>query len=298
MKSLLPFPKIYTFALLAAFLLAGAVQAQETLEIEKDTRPVRNMFESTWMIDNQTVIVPIQGTFQMDILHRFGTLENGYDDFFGLYAPSNIRIGLNYVPINNLQLGFGFTKERMMWDFNAKYSLFQQGREGGWPVSATYFVNLGWDTRDAANFIETTDRFSCFHQLMLARKLTRQFSLQAALSLSHFNFQRQIPTDENPEITQKMNNDHLALALMGRYKVTPTLAVIAGYDLPITEHEVNNPEPNLSFGIEVVSSSHAFQIFVGNYKNIVPQLNNVFNSNSIGDGQFLIGFNMTRLWNF
>lgn len=283
---------------IAFLLLAGAAGAQDEGETGKDTRPVRNTFESIWLIDNQTVMVPIKGTFEMDIQHRFGTIDNGYDDFWGLYANSNIRLGFNYVPIEKLQIGFGFATERKFWDFNAKYALFQQGREGGWPVSVTYFVNAAIDTRDKGNFPKDTyegvDRFSYFHQLMFARKFTPAFSLQANVNLSHFNFQELVPGEENPDDLLQMNNDHLSLSFLGRLKVSNTMSVIAGYDLPLTNHEVNNPESNLSFGIEVVSSAHAFQIFVGNYKGIVPQYNNVFNQNT----DFLIGFNMTRLWNF
>jgi hypothetical protein len=45
-------------------------------------------------MDYQTVIVPIKGTMEMDIQHRFGTVDNGKKDAWGIFAPSNIRIGL------------------------------------------------------------------------------------------------------------------------------------------------------------------------------------------------------------
>ena len=86
--------------------------------------------------------------------------------------------------------------------------------------------------------------------------------------------------------------------LGGRYKISERTAIIANYDQPLSEHLTNNPHPNLSFGIELSTSSHAFQIFAGNYYGIVPQSNNVYNQNDYRDGQFLIGFNITRLWNF
>ena len=47
-------------------------------------------------------MVPIKGTFEMDIMHRFGTLETGYEDFYGFFAPSNIRLGFDYVPVNQI----------------------------------------------------------------------------------------------------------------------------------------------------------------------------------------------------
>ena len=61
--------------LVTAFLLCSTnvLFAQESTADEKDTRPVKNMFESIWLIDNQTAIVPFKGTFEFDILHRFGT---------------------------------------------------------------------------------------------------------------------------------------------------------------------------------------------------------------------------------
>ena len=81
--------------MIALLLVAGVVQAQDEEEDDgKDLRPVRSTFQSTWLIDNQTVEVPVKGTFQFDIIHRFGPMSNGFSVFFGLYAPSNIRLGL------------------------------------------------------------------------------------------------------------------------------------------------------------------------------------------------------------
>ena len=91
--------------------------------VAEERKPVKNMFESIWIIDNQTVMVPFKNTLEFDIQHRFGLVENGYEDFWGLYAPSNIRLGFSYVPINNLMVGFGLTKQNLTWDFNAKYAL-------------------------------------------------------------------------------------------------------------------------------------------------------------------------------
>ena len=74
----------------------------QTLSIKsRGLQRVGNTFESIWLIDNQTVHVPLRRTFEFDILHRFGTIKNGYSDFLGLYAPSNIRIGFGYTPITD-----------------------------------------------------------------------------------------------------------------------------------------------------------------------------------------------------
>ena len=97
--------------LMNTFLLAqvDSTVVKETAATAK-VKPVKNTFESVWISDNQTVMVPIKGTMEMDIMHRFGTWNKGYQDFWGFFAPSNIRIGISYVPINKLNVGIGFTK--------------------------------------------------------------------------------------------------------------------------------------------------------------------------------------------
>ena len=284
-------------------LIAGIFSPIQSQEIDPDSvqaiyihsrglQRVGNTFESVWLIDNQTVLVPLRRTFEFDIQHRFGTVVNGYSDFWGIYAPSNIRIGFGYTPINNLMVGFGFTKDRLLWDFNMKYALLKE--RSGAPVSITYFGNMAVDTRKKDNFVNSTDRYSYFHQVMLARKLSRDFSAQVSLNLSHFNaVEGYISVDE--QVEGKMKNDHYSFSLLGRYKISDALSFIANYDQPITKHKVNNPNPNLSIGVELATPLHAFQIFFGNYKWMVPQYNHVLNQNDFSNGEFLLGFNITRL---
>ncbi len=286
---------VFVLSLCTAF----SAFAQEESTSEKDTRPVKNIFESIWLADNQTVVVPFKGTFEVDFQHRFGTWNKGYDDFFGIFAPSNMRIGFDYVPMDRLMVGFGFTKQDLLWDVYGKYALLRQGRSGGSPVFLTYYVNAAIDTREKeiTNFSEGTDRYSFYHELMVARKLTEGISLQVSGSLSWFNFKDQVYSSEGVDLGRD-KNAHFAAGALAKVKLSNTIRVIVAYDQPITNHKFIDPKPNLSLGIEMVTSAHAFQIFVGNYKNLVPQYNSTFNTNSFGDNEILIGFNITRLWNF
>jgi hypothetical protein len=263
----------------------------------KASKPVKNMFESIWLIDNQTVLVPIKGTFEMDFQHRFGIWENGYEDFFGLFASSNIRLGANYSPIDHLNVGIGLTKYKMLWDANVKYAILQQMTEGGSPVSLTYYGNAAIDTRSEDNFVHFSDRLTYFNQLIVARKLTPKFSAQVAPSLSHTNVVNGYYSEPG-KVSPEREHNHFAIAVNGRYKLTETLSLLGNYDQPITKHKSGNPHPNLAFGLEVTTSSHAFQIFAGNYYYLSPQQNNMYNQNDYTKGEFLIGFNITRLWNF
>ena len=60
----------------------------------------------------------------------------------------------------------------------------------------------------------------------------------------------------------------------------------------------NPAKPNFGIGIEISTSTHAFQIFAGSSAGIIQQENLHYNQNNFWDGQFLIGFNITRLWSF
>lgn len=277
-------------------------------------KPVKNTFQSVWIIDNQTVMVPVKGTFEMDIMHRFGTVQKGYEDFWGFFAPSNIRLGVSYVPISKLNLGIGITKRNMLVDLNAKYAIITQTPHK-YPVSVSFYTNMAFDTRkDADNsiFKYKTQRMSFFNQLLIARKVNDKLSLQLAPSLSHQNSVNGYYTknDSTGKATyQEMNFDHFAVAFSARYKFTTVTSLMLNYDQPLTKHPSRNPSPNLSLGVEMNTSSHSFQIFIGNYYNLSPQQNNLYNTNSafgytnldgskVGGGQFVIGFNITRVWNY
>ncbi len=329
-------------------LLNGSLFAQDTIKVEEETsavakiKPVKNTFQSVWIIDNQTVMVPVKGTFEMDIMHRFGTVDKGYDDFWGFFAPSNIRIGVSYAPINKLNIGIGFAKTTAtiipyqdkpssvsgpFWDGSLKYSIITQTK-GKYPVSASYYFNMGVNTkkdpaheiyRDTNSFGNKTtilgissDRFSFFHQLIIARKITNKLSVQIAPSVSHQNVVNgyfvQIDSTKL-KVNPSMEHNHFAIAASVRYKLTESMALNLNYDQPLTKHVANNPNPSLSFGMEINTSSHAFQLFFTNFYYINPQTNNLYNHNSpfdytdasnnkINGGKYLIGFNITRLWNY
>ncbi len=326
--------------LLNTALLAQSDSAAVTTEqaTPAKIKPVKNTFQSIWLSDNQTVMVPVKGTLEMDIMHRFGTWNKGYEDFLGFFASSNIRLGVNYVPIDKLNVGIGFTKTTAavipqastssvsgpLWDGSLKYSIITQTK-GKYPVSVSYYVNASYNTKkDVAKDIykNWSDRLSFFHQILIARKITEKLSVQVAPSLSHHNAVNGYYTklnDSTLKINRSMQFEHFAVALSARYKLTNVTSLMINYDQPITKHPTKNPNPSVSFGVEFNTSSHSFQLFFTNYYYLNPAINNMYNSNNpfaytdkstddpattidestkVKGGRFLIGFNITRLWNY
>jgi len=294
-------------------LLCGSVtglKAQDTSAKSKDTTAAapevkkksyaKNTFEGNYLIDNQTVMVPIKGTFEFAIQHRFGTVEHKFTDLFGLFATATMRLGFSYTPIKDLQVGFGATNERMQVDWNLKYAIIKQTRDNAMPVSITYYGNVAMDTRKKDNttlFVTTSDRFSYFNQIIIAHKFSEALSLQVSPSMSHFNNLLGY-TDNEGVVHPIYKNDSFSMSASGRFAISPKTAIIGNYDQPLTQHPANNPHPNLSIGLEMKSSGHDFEVFIGNYSSLIPQNNNLYNQNDFTKSQFLIGFNITRLWNF
>ena len=256
-------------------------------------KPVKGTFSGPVLIDNQTVMVPNKGTFTFDFEHRFGNL-NLYKDMYGLFNISSILLDFNYVPIKNVEIGFGLCSYNMTWDLNLKLALMHQSKTGGWPVSISYYGDMAIDSRDKSNFVSVSDRYTYFNEIMIARKITDKFSVQVAPNLSYFC---DVPayTDANGKIQATMQNTQFAFSVVGRYKLSPTVAIIADYDQPLTQNVTSNPHPNIGGGIEFETSGHTFQLFLTNYGYCLPQYNSFLNQNDYTKtGGFLLGFNVTR----
>jgi hypothetical protein len=93
-----------------------------------------------------------------------------------------------------------------------------------------------------------------------------------------------------------VENNIIAVELGGRIKITPTMSFLFDYNQPITTYFKENTKPGMGAGFEFSTGSHAFQLFVTNYKTLSEQHNVLTNQNDFFDGKYLIGFNITRLW--
>lgn len=264
---------------------------------EKDSiqdKPERSAFESSFIIDNPTNVVFSKKTLEIQMSHRFGLINGGENDLAGFWAPSNIRIGISYTVIDRVAVGFGTTKFDRLQDFNWKVTVLRQTRSGKIPLSLTYYGNFTIDARKKENFVLVQHRYSNFHQLIFAKRFSSNFSLQIAPSISHYNLAEKFE-----------RNDRFSIALGGRFKISSQTAILFDYSQPLTQFDTDPERPNVNFnrpgisiGAEFATSGHAFQLFITNYNGLVPQKNYSKNEHDFFNGDFLIGFNITRIYNF
>ncbi len=275
-------------------------------------KPVRFVWESGYLIDQQTSKISPVHTLEAVIQHKFGPMGNGFKDLFGIMAPANdIRLALDYVIAKNCQIGYGIQKKNMYSDFNAKWTPYEQ-MNTGMPVSIAFYGNVGIDGRDkdlwdASQYYHSSDseaytkydyrfsnRLSYFAEAIVARKFNDMFTLQAAISFSHFN-------------TTAWHQDHdkVGLHLGGRAKVSPQGSIIFNADFPLQISGMSeqpnfdiHPEPNIAFGYEVSTSTHAFQMYASTGQTLLPQDMMLNNRQKVAWENLCIGFVITRLWGF
>ena len=281
----LPNLKIYVFLVCA--LISINIFSQEE-EDDSGKLPVRSPFEAGSLIDNPTIVSPYKGGIELNILHRFGLIDaNGISDVFGIYASSNIKLGINYGITDKIMAGLGYTKDFKQLDLNWKVALLQQSRNGKVPVSISYYGNFVTNLQEKDAFGPTDrykdiHRFSYFTEIMVARKMSEAISLQIAPNLSYFN-----------ALERGRNNVNLGISVGGRAKIFSSSSILIEYDQKITKADSLESKPNLALGYEIGTATHAFQIFIANYSQIIPQRNYVFNENDFTKGKYLFGFNIT-----
>jgi len=290
-------------------LLTGFVFSYTNAQEATESYPVTT-FESNYIVDDQTTTVFDKKTLGFAIQHKFGTIDNGKSDLWGFYgAATNIRLGLDYVPIKHLQIGAGITKINMYTDLNAKYSIFQQSSDNKVPLSVAVYGVLAIDGRNVSDFetgkitdskanatsesISFTDRWSYFTQVMVSRKFTEWLSVQATASFTHYNM-------------AKWNADHDLVGLHGlaKVKISPQSSLTFNYNAPLKiqslseQKEVPDYTPTMALGWQISTYTHAFQIYISNAPGMLP-MDNMMNIRKKFDKEGIaIGFTITRLWAF
>jgi hypothetical protein len=265
------------------FVAGGNIFAQDSTAVTQDNRPVRSPFQTNILIDNPTVVSPFKGSLNMVINHRFGSMENGIKDLFGIYGGANTRLGLQYGITDRIMIGIGTTQNYQLQDVEWKYAILQQTRSNSMPISLSYYGNMVIDARSEDNFgSEDTYKFihrlSYFTELIISRKFSDVFSFQIAPEFAYYN-----------GVKQELNNVNYGVSFGGRAKVWGEKSIIVEYDQPLNKQEALDHKPNLGVGFELGTATHAFQIFVSNYQDIVYQRNLAYNENS----KLHVGFNIT-----
>jgi len=276
--------------------LTGLASAQDDLmnllESQNDstgTNIAEATFKSSRVINGHSVELRAPGVLEVLISHRFGRINEGINEFFGL-DDANIRIGLEFGIMKNLNIGIGRSSFEKQYDGFIKYRLFrQQHGTRNIPVTAVFFTSMAINSTESPPDQDWsfTNRTSYTYQLLLARKFSPNFSLQLSPTLVHKNLVEQ-PQDDN---------DLYALGIGARHKITRRMALNFEYFYAFNNPDDQDLHNSLSIGVDIETGGHVFQIHLTNSQAMIEKGFVTETTDDFFDGDIHIGFNISRVFN-
>ncbi|MEJ7912124.1 MAG: DUF5777 family beta-barrel protein [Chitinophagaceae bacterium] len=267
-------------------------QEEDLLAGIEDKEPkkeyVSNAFKSSRVIMSHSMEMLRAGVLDFRILHRFGNVNQGISQFFGL-DDATIRLGFDYGLTDNLSIGIGRGSYKKELDGFIKYRPVQQAKgPGGSPfslvlVGGTTLNTLPWADPTRKNYFSS--RVGYYGQAIIGRKLNEGVTLQLMPTIVHQNL---VTTAQDP-------NDLCGAGIGGRFKVSKRIAITADYYYVLNKNEqLTNFHNPLSLGVDIETGGHVFQL---HFTNAIGMNERVFlteTTNNWSDGDIQFGFNISR----
>lgn len=285
------------FALFVGFLMLAVVRplsAQDLLDIlneemKKEEKPeyATATFKATRLINGHSVETLAGGVLDVRISHRFGYLNSGIEEFFGL-DQATTRLALEYGVTNRLMVGIGRSSWQKEVDGFVKYKLLRQ-KSVGMPVTVTLLSAMSMKTipyedPNRENYFSSNLYYA--FQGLIARKFTESLSLQLMPSVVHYNLAP----------APNMNNDVVSLGVGGRLKLTKRVSLNTEYYYQLPSTQYDGTTNAFGVGFDVETGGHVFQLY---FTNATGMTERTFISETTGNffnGDIHFGFHLSRVF--
>ncbi|NMH86657.1 DUF5777 family beta-barrel protein [Flavivirga algicola] len=280
------------YLLTIIFCFPLLIYSQDDLldEIDSDSTGIEYVsaaFKGLKIVNFESTKLVAKNELTFIVSHRFGSLENGIDTFFGL-DDAVTRLNFVYGVSDNLNFGISRSSFQKIYEVSTKYRILRQVKDG-FPFSIVGFnaflINTGLE-KDNLPFIEFEHRLSYTIQLLISRKINTNLSLELAPTFFHDNFVQ----------IDGQDNSQFALGLGGRHKLSKRWSVNIDYGWHLNRAD-NSPFKNpLSIGFDLETGGHIFQL---HFTNAQGMNTNTFLGQGSGDwsdGNIYFGFNLSRVF--
>lgn len=283
MKSFLPL-------LLVLLPLSNLLAQEDLLDIADKESGEQSVFtemtfKGTRLINGHSIETRKEGVLDVIISHRFGTLNSGAYELFGL-DESNVRLGADYGITDRLNIGVGRNSFEKTYDGFLKYKILRQRPESV-PVSIAGFASVALETLktgDPAGEPDLNSRLTYSYQVIIAKKFTPAFSFQISPSLVHRN---SVVEEEDP-------NDIYALGAGGRIKLTKRVSLNAEYYYQFNTVENSPMKNSVAIGFDIETGGHVFQLHFTNSRAMIEKGFITETTGDFFDGDIHFGFNISR----
>ncbi len=284
--------KIYKWIFLW-ILIPGLCVSQDDLldeiDIQDSSRIADAAFKGLKIVNFESTKLVNKREFYFVISHRFGSIKNGFDDFFGLDF-ANTRIQFIYGFTNDFNLSISRHSFNKTYEMNAKYRIVQQ--QDNFALTIVGFtqgaINTLLEEALILRPVEFGDRVSFTQQLLLSRKVSPRLSVELMPTYFYEGYVEYEPQD----------NHQFALGIGGRYKVGKRWSINLDYGWHLNRASGSPFVNPLSIGVDIETGGHVFQL---HFTNAQPTFESGFLGNASGDwseGDIYFGFNLSRVFNF
>lgn len=278
--------------ILLIFLLFSSLflNAQNDLLAEIDSDSTETEFASASfkglkIVNFESTKLAARNQLTFIVSHRFGTIKNGINTFFGL-DDAVTRLNFVYGISDGINIGVSRSSFQKTYETSIKYRLVRQ-EKNGFPFTIVGFNNLlinsAIDENDVPS-IKFKDRLGYAAQLLISRKVNTNLSLELAPTFFHDNY----------VLIAEQENSQIALGFGGRYKLGKRWSLNADYGWHLNRAS-NSPFKNpLSIGLDLETGGHVFQM---HFTNAQAMNTNGFLGQATGDwtdGNIYFGFNLSR----
>ncbi len=268
-------------------------QEEDMLKLLGEEKPkkerVKYAFKSPRVINGHSMEFLNPGTMDFRILHRFGQLDKGYKNFFGLDQAS-MRMGFDFGIMQNLMVGIGRSTYRKEVDAFLKYAPIRQST-GPWhsPVTLAFVSGITMDGLDWAdpsrkNFF--TSRLGFYFEAIIGRKFSEAFTLQIVPTMVHQNL---VPLETDP-------NNIYALGVGGRIKLSQRVAFTWDYSHVLIGMPDSGYYHPLSVGFDIETGGHVFQLHFSNATGMNERAFITETTGRWGKAEVRFGFNLSRVF--
>jgi hypothetical protein len=265
------------------------------IDLIKEDLPAKDYitgaFKSSRVINNHSIEFIGKGVLDLRILHRFGFINSGADNLFGL-DQARMRLGFDYGISKNLTIGVGRSTYQKEVDGMIKYRIIQQ-QTGAKHI----LVSVVWVSGIIINTTKAgvgekaktfTDKTGYYHELIIGRKFNDKFSLQITPAWVHRNAIASASADDKNEV--------LAIGTGVRYKVSKRIALVADYNYVVTGLDKNTFVNPLAIGVDIETGGHVFQLHFSNTVGMNEKAFLTQTTNKWSDGDINFGFNISRVF--
>src|SRR6516225_684318 len=295
----------YVIVFLSGFLGASAQDSSllnrlnDSMSVNGKPLLVTGTFKATRVVNMQSVESLASGALSFLIQHRFGALNSGFYNFFGL-DNANTRLGLEYGITDRFEVGAGRSSLYKTYDVFLKYKLLRQtDMSNKCPVTVSLLGTISNFTDSVAQYnypyesttqvkFTASDRTVYSAQLLIARKFTRNFSFELTPTYMHYNT---VPSHQD-------KNDIFALAAGARMKITRRMSINAEYNyLPSGQIVSYSRYDCFSLSWDIETGGHVFQLIFSNSQSMIESQYITQTPGSWGKGDIYFGFNISRNFN-